>query len=166
MRIDSSGSLLVGTTTAVSGGGVLQVSNGITFPATQSASSNANTLDDYVEGTYTPTTQNFTVTGTPTLTGRYTKIGRIVHFSATFNSTGTIAWSASALVTVPFLGFRNSGNITMRISNNQAAFTSNQSGAQCVTDEVSWDRFFVGSFTTTSTGQSLFFAGTYEIHSS
>jgi hypothetical protein len=27
---------------------------GITFPATQSASSDANTLDDYEEGTFTP----------------------------------------------------------------------------------------------------------------
>ena len=28
---------------------------GITFPATQSASTDANTLDDYEEGTWTPT---------------------------------------------------------------------------------------------------------------
>jgi hypothetical protein len=29
--------------------------SGISFPATQSASTNANTLDDYEEGTWTPT---------------------------------------------------------------------------------------------------------------
>ena len=76
VNLDSSGNLLVGTTSAVSGGGVLQVSNGITFPATQSASSNANTLDDYEEGTWTPS-----LGGTATYTnqtGTYTKIGRQV----------------------------------------------------------------------------------------
>jgi hypothetical protein len=49
---------------------------GITFPATQSASSNANTLDDYEEGTWTPS-----IGGTATYgdqIGRYTKIGRLV----------------------------------------------------------------------------------------
>ena len=46
---------------------------GITFPATQSASTNANTLDDYEEGSWTPT-----VGGTSTYNvevGRYVKIG-------------------------------------------------------------------------------------------
>jgi hypothetical protein len=49
---------------------------GITFPATQSASSNANTLDDYEEGTWTPT-----VGGTATHSsqlGSYVKIGKTV----------------------------------------------------------------------------------------
>jgi hypothetical protein len=61
--------------------------DGIRFPATQNASSNANTLDDYEEGTFTPF---LGATGTdPTVTyndngqnGYYTKIGRIVYFSA------------------------------------------------------------------------------------
>jgi hypothetical protein len=39
--------------------------SGISFPATQSASSDANTLDDYEEGTWTPTVNNMTTTGTP-----------------------------------------------------------------------------------------------------
>ncbi|NBW19495.1 MAG: hypothetical protein EBR82_67120 [Caulobacteraceae bacterium] len=53
---------------------------GITFPATQSASSNANTLDDYEEGTFTPTI-TASGGGSPTYitqTGVYTKIGRVV----------------------------------------------------------------------------------------
>jgi hypothetical protein len=54
--------------------------NGITFPATQVPSADANTLDDYEEGTWTPT---FVASGA-TFTydaqaGRYTKIGNIVH---------------------------------------------------------------------------------------
>jgi hypothetical protein len=86
MRLTSDGSLLVGATTATSGGGVLQVSNGITFPATQSASSDANTLDDYEEGTWTPVIRGDGTAGTYELnaaTGaNYTKIGRQVTISA------------------------------------------------------------------------------------
>jgi uncharacterized protein YaiE (UPF0345 family) len=52
---------------------------GITFPATQSASSNANTLDDYEEGTWTPTCVAGSQTATYTVrAGTYTRIGNIV----------------------------------------------------------------------------------------
>jgi len=52
---------------------------GITFPATINASSNANTLDDYEEGTWTPvvTAQSGSLTSY-TSAGSYTKIGNIV----------------------------------------------------------------------------------------
>jgi len=53
---------------------------GITFPATQSASSDANTLDDYEEGTWTPTQgAGITLVGTFSSAGSYTKVGRLVH---------------------------------------------------------------------------------------
>jgi hypothetical protein len=54
---------------------------GITFPATQSASSDANTLDDYEEGTFTPTIIGTTSAGTGTYsnqTGSYIKVGQLV----------------------------------------------------------------------------------------
>lgn len=62
------------------------------FPAAQNASADANTLDDYEEGTWTPSVQfGGGATGltysTPPL-GRYTKIGRNVFV------TGTVALSA------------------------------------------------------------------------
>ena len=54
----------------------------IAFPATQNASANANTLDDYEEGTFTATWYsgaNATGTNLGTTTGNtYTKIGRSV----------------------------------------------------------------------------------------
>jgi hypothetical protein len=54
---------------------------GITFPTTQSASSNANTLDDYEEGTWTPTVfiGATEVTSYHFQNGSYTRVGRIVH---------------------------------------------------------------------------------------
>jgi hypothetical protein len=64
---------------------------GIAFPATQSASSDANTLDDYEEGTWTPTIRGSATLGTGTYTtqqGTYTKIGNTVRFQA------EIVWTA------------------------------------------------------------------------
>jgi len=73
----------------LSGGSTSADGVGITFPATQSASSNANTLDDYEEGTWTPT-----VGGTATYTtqqGQYVKIGNVVtiYGKVVVNSIGT-----------------------------------------------------------------------------
>ena len=67
----------------LSGGSTTATGTGIAFPATQSASSDANTLDDYEEGTWTP---NLGGTATYTAqTGSYTKIGRQV--TAIFDMT-------------------------------------------------------------------------------
>jgi len=49
----------------------------IKFPATQNASSNANTLDDYEEGTWTPSIGGNATYSTQS--GTYTKIGRLVY---------------------------------------------------------------------------------------
>jgi len=74
--------------------------NGITFPATAVPSADANTLDDYEEGTWTPS-----VGGTATYTsqkGTYTKIGRQVTaiFDMTINVIGT--GSTSQIGGLPF----------------------------------------------------------------
>lgn len=61
---------------------------GITFPAAQSASSDANTLDDYEEGTFTPTlTFGGGSTGLTYLSqgGFYTKIGNQVTVNVTIS---------------------------------------------------------------------------------
>jgi len=67
------------TTTIGVGGATASASgSGISFPATQSASSDANTLDDYEEGTWTPTISG---TGSPTYgtqAGTYVKVGQLV----------------------------------------------------------------------------------------
>jgi hypothetical protein len=95
MRLDAGGNFLVGTLTNNASGGKLQVGNGITFPATQSTSSDANTLDDYEEGTFTPTIIGTTTAGTATYvtqSGLYTKVGRQVSISIYINynsGTGT-----------------------------------------------------------------------------
>ena len=76
---------LTATTTIGVGGATPAASGaGITFPATQSDSSNANTLDDYEEGTWTPAFNGYASAPTQTYTsnvGYYTKIGRQVTVS-------------------------------------------------------------------------------------
>jgi len=62
----------------------------IQFPATQAASSDANTLDDYEEGTFTPVIQGSSTAGTQTYSvqsGRYTKIGRLVFYEVMIRMT-------------------------------------------------------------------------------
>jgi hypothetical protein len=79
---------------------------GITFPATQSASTNANTLDDYEEGTWTPTINLLgTLTYTGYQNGTYTKIGSMVtiRFIVGVKSTdGTQDSSAIQISGLPF----------------------------------------------------------------
>jgi hypothetical protein len=93
MRINGSGTVIL------QGGSTSATGVGITFPATQSASTDANTLDDYEEGTWTPS-----VGGTATYssrTGTYTKIGRQVTawFDVSINTIGT---GSGALQGLPF----------------------------------------------------------------
>ena len=81
---DGDGNPLISTANAQTvalQGAVPNSGTGITFPATQSASSNANTLDDYEEGTWTPTFKGGDSDPTVTFTtafGTYTKVGRFV----------------------------------------------------------------------------------------
>ncbi len=116
--------------------GVSLGSNGqIVFPASQNASSDANTLDDYEEGTWTPTysqgvtSPSYTATG-----GYYKKVGSLVYVSGRIQlSSGTANSSALILSGLPFtsgngvgtqstlaigylFGFKTDGNITLLVS--------------------------------------------------
>lgn len=110
MRIDSSGNVLVGKSSATANGGDLQVSKGITFPATQSAQSDANTLDDYEEGTWTPVVADAETGGNTAFSvnaqGRYTKVGNFVTltFNITdINKTGMTAGNSVWIRGLPFV---------------------------------------------------------------
>ena len=85
MRINAGAPIL-----CLSGGNTSATGTGIAFPATQSASSDANTLDDYEEGTWTPSLRDGTTTTYTTQSGRYTRIGRLVQaeFRLIINSIG------------------------------------------------------------------------------
>jgi hypothetical protein len=82
---DGDGKPLISTVTTASvalEGATPTTGTGITFPATQSASSNANTLDDYEEGDWTATlTSSGGGSVTLTSTAKYIKIGNLVFAS-------------------------------------------------------------------------------------
>ena len=81
--------------------------SGITFPATQSASSDANTLDDYEEGTWTPTLG----AGSLTITNAtYTKIGVQVTLFFTVAFPVQVSALDADLYGLPFVIRANGGN--------------------------------------------------------
>jgi hypothetical protein len=99
VTVDAAGGLKILNTIGVGNTNPSTIGAGITFPATQSASSDANTLDDYEEGTWTPTfTGSYNITGGNAGLGiggaKYTKIGRSV--TAIGYITGTVTTGATA----------------------------------------------------------------------
>jgi hypothetical protein len=109
---DGDGNPLISTNSTRSvalNGAVPQTGTGITFPATQSASTDANTLDDYEEGTWTPTDGSGAGLSFTSVYGSYTKIGRTVvaTFRLTYPSTSSTA--AGAISGLPFVTGGQSG---------------------------------------------------------
>jgi hypothetical protein len=114
MTLDVAGGLKTLNTIGVGNATPSTSGAGITFPATQSASSDANTLDDYEEGTWTPTL-NFNggttgITYAAVRSGRYTKVGRIVtvSFAIILTSKGSSTGNAN-ISGLPFASFNNGG---------------------------------------------------------
>jgi len=106
-RIDSSGRFLVGTSTANTSGAKLQTSDGLTFPATQVASADPNTLDDYEEGTWTVSMFDAATAGNTsatTATGDYTKTGNTVRATFSINNIDTTGLTAGNVLhfSLPF----------------------------------------------------------------
>jgi hypothetical protein len=110
---------------------------GITFPATASASTNANTLDDYEEGTWTPviTAQTGTITSY-SAEGKYTKIGDLAYVWIYYNISDVGTGADNCFISgfpftaktttsnIPFTGVgRNSSNNTgvIQIDGNATA---------------------------------------------
>ena len=90
------------TTTIGVGGATPSASgSGITFPASQSASSNANTLDDYEEGTWTVVDTSGAGLSISSYMAQYVKIGRFVMAQFDINYPGT-SNTNSAQFSLPF----------------------------------------------------------------
>ncbi len=102
-NVTINGSLGVGGATPAASG------FGIKFPGTQSASTDANTLDDYEEGTWTPVIADDAVggnTGTFTNAGAtYTKIGRQVTIQAYLNAINTTGMTGGNILFIRGLPF-------------------------------------------------------------
>jgi hypothetical protein len=146
------------TSTIGVGGATASASgSGITFPASQSASTNANTLDDYEEGTWTPTdasAANLTLT---TQYAKYTKIGNMVYFCAEITypsnsdgnrvSVGGLPFTSnSAMAYGSFVRYTNSSQTipTLLIGPSLTRMEAYQNnGSSFTNSQISQDRFDV-----------------------
>jgi len=154
MRIPAAGGVQAVTTISVGNATPANTGAGITFPATQSASSDANTLDDYEEGTWTPNQgSGLTVTGTFGSEGRYTKVGRQVCVVGVLTGT-TMSCGASGILTsnLPFT--------TIAGYQFSAGGASDNNGGGLGTCMASSTNVYAGN-TITSTATRLWFSVTY-----
>jgi len=87
----------------------------IVFNATQSASSNANTLDDYEEGSWTPTSSSISFSSA---TGRYVKIGAQVTLWFQINFPSTSNSSDARITGLPFNPVSQNGQGVLGNINN------------------------------------------------
>jgi hypothetical protein len=120
----------------ITSAGVLDLATGagavgqIKFPATQVASADANTLDDYEEGTWSPTLSPSTNIASMSFSDcRYTKIGNIVICAGNIVGTTSAAGTVSFTMTGPFpmIAASNVGNLGV-ISAYPYAGTYKQTG--------------------------------------
>lgn len=159
-------------------GAVTLTGGQITFPVTQSASADVNTLDDYEEGTWTPVIGGSGGTSGQTYTtqvGVYTKIGRLVMvtFTCTFSAKGTITdnlqvqglpftaanlansfavgalvWDSLAANWVNIVAYTNPNGTTANIRGAAAAAASNNTAL--TTADVDNDSTFIGTIVYTA----------------
>ena len=156
MLSDGDGNIVASSKTAQTfalQGGTLSSGTGIAFPATQSASSNANTLDDYEEGTWTPNQgAGLTVIGTFSSDGNYTKVGRIVTIRGIVFGGTSVAASSSG---------RISSNLPFTPAADTAGSYFNgtlSAGGQV--DAAPTGIFAVGTIAATT---GIYFSATYEV---
>jgi hypothetical protein len=168
MRLNASGQLLINTTSAI-GSEKLRVNGDqyidddltvdnvtltegqIVFPATQNASSNANTLDDYEEGTYEPTITCET-SGSYTLqsnqnTLAYIKIGSLVHIQGHVNIESENSPSGYLLLSLPFT-----------VTSGTEASSLNIGNANVYDSGSAYDRFGISKANNPAFANLIFFA--------
>jgi hypothetical protein len=155
---DGDGNPLISTNSTRSvalNGAVPQTGTGITFPATQSASSDANTLDDYEEGTWTPNQgDGLTVGGTFSSSGNYTKVGRLVYVRGYVTGSGSISCSTGTTIT------KNLPFTTLSGTDNAGSGFNGALLAGTVLDFVNLNVYTTAAIA--NGGGYIYFSGTYQ----
>lgn len=106
-----------GTLIAKDASNIIAVS-GVQFPATQSASADANTLDDYEEGTWTPTLTSFGGTGL-SASGTYIKVGRIVTIFVSITGTAVTTTNITSTISLAITNIIGAVGTVTNNANNQ-----------------------------------------------
>jgi hypothetical protein len=146
MRINAGAPIL-----CLSGGNTSATGTGIAFPATQSASSDANTLDDYEEGTWTPADASGAGLTFTSVTARYTKIGNVVYINARLTYPTTADVSQAKISGLPFAP-AVCANI---LFGGNAASVNALNAGQGVADAASTTMFLIAQNNTSKTNANL-----------
>jgi hypothetical protein len=119
----------------------------ITFPATAVPSADANTLDDYEEGTFTPSIVGGTTAGTASYTvaqGYYTKIGNRVFLQCYINWSSGTGTGSLLIGNLPFTSSSSSssqGGFVISYINNVGLTASNYAFALLQANKTTVDIF-------------------------
>lgn len=132
---------------------VEQILSGIKFPATQNASSDANTLDDYEEGTWTPVL-TFATPGDLNVAysireGLYTKIGKFVHISCVIVTSTFTHTTAAGQCKITGLPYSVGGTFSLALAHFQGFTKANYTSVSAL---GSGSTFLLNAF---GSGQSL-----------
>jgi hypothetical protein len=152
---------LSATTKAVilAGGSTSANGTGITFPATQSASSDANTLDDYEEGTWTPVLENTGAGAYSLQDGAYVKVGKsVICTGVIVKGSGTLTGTV-AVTNLPFTSNNTYGSAAAdsaggfavdsgRKDPSNTKFSLKLNGAEISSGTNSWNITFSVSYIT------------------
>ncbi len=125
---------IIATTMGVGGATPSGSGSGITFPATQSASTSANTLDDYEEGSWTPTDASGAGLSLTVSTATYIKVGKLVFINVYLTYPSTANGSSAAIGGLPFTaqtdGYSYISGRTQNAVANGVTWQVNASGNQ------------------------------------
>lgn len=143
---------------------------GIKFPATQVPSSDANTLDDYEEGTFTPYIYGDVTAGVGTYSiqyGKYTKVGNLVSIVLSINWTNHTGSGAAKIGGLPFIN--SYYDIPVAYVSNGTGHVSD--GAKYAVIQASASHVYMGIYSTTTgywisgrvltTGGDVYISATY-----
>jgi hypothetical protein len=184
VTVDSGQRTKFPTTIGVGGATPSASGSGISFPATASASSDANTLDDYEEGSWTPAygpeTGAFTSIAYASFTGgSYTKIGNTVYVRGQIATDSITIGTAADTIRItgfPFAGSStNASCLTMSTDqtlgwNTQHPCSLGVAGGLTLgslnkrtSADGATSALNVNQMTTSGTNNRVFFAGSYTI---
>jgi hypothetical protein len=141
----------------------LQLTGGqIKFPSTKIASADGNTLDDYEEGTWTPTYDGFTSSGAVTISGSYTKIGRMVRISASFKAATSLSGGVGGGTYLGGLPFTPSSEQSGATGYATATWCDLSSQTSLGNNVFAYGNAYPPTFSFNSS-QTLFFTATYQV---
>lgn len=132
----------------------------VVFPSTQNPSSDGNTLDDYEEGTWTPTD----ISGASlslTASGSYVKIGKQVFVKLVVVYPATANASAAVLGALPFTAAADSLQASIAVG---YASTANITGGLVTSGATTIALYKSGTGTVTNaqlSGATVYMAGSY-----